>query len=894
MEGDLTVDAEAAQYDPPLIVASAFQLASVRSILPHCLVRNRSIEAKLDTLVTTQPLIWVRAPIRMGKRTAIAAWLNQSPVEREIVWIRLPLATAEAVDPIASMFGAVAFVNVNRRQADAQTALSETRAATRLRAIEIIRSRNRQTVVVVELGTRQLARSEVNELAEFALESFPLRIVLIQDEELSSAVMNDMPTADITGGDLALTAEAIRAEWARRDIRLAESVIIRLLGDYHGSPVLVARLLEQLSAHPGQDVDAALASAHAHTVITSAQRLMPEIGHTFVVLLTLVPDIPEWFLAARAPNERITAHFQSLLGRGLLESSITPNGGSSYRLPSSVREIVRSKTLPHYLSNKSAIHNLACEYFVAVGELKLAIQQQLLLDDTGSALNLFCCHWDEYLRVHGLQQARELCASLPLSALLSNLEASAAAWLIHSTLSEIAPIGPYAARVLDAHSSEIDGLSARARLTVRAARILMMLDRDRLESANVIAQEAFSDLKKTTSGESAANGGIYLEFLLAAARTALSRGSLRRSEMLYEEALTLAETAQAPVAQYRALSGHALTRVFNGELAASQRAIDRANALAESSALGLPDATIELTWCQCMIWTNTDDYDKMTTAMTAAEIRAQSDNVWVGVARFFKVRVLLRHGQLAAATSILRTLLGSVLVRRSLPLFRRLISWFLGLALALSNQPGAALEAIKEESDNEDHVPCFAAVRSFAHVARGDPLAALESSRPCLARSHEHAMISLVYVYVARAVALEVLKLTTSAEDAFVVALGMAANAGMKVNVAILASNELTELSERARAQQPWLSPQVLDFDRSAGPKSAERPRAFTKLTTKEREVLQHLVQQSTLAEIAAELFVSENTVKTHAKHLYRKLGVSSRREAADLAMTWTEATRFN
>lgn len=51
-------------------------------------------------------------------------------------------------------------------------------------------------------------------------------------------------------------------------------------------------------------------------------------------------------------------------------------------------------------------------------------------------------------------------------------------------------------------------------------------------------------------------------------------------------------------------------------------------------------------------------------------------------------------------------------------------------------------------------------------------------------------------------------------------------------------------------------------------------------LTARERQILAHLATTMNNAEIAVELHISTNTLKTHLKSIYRKLGVPSRREA--------------
>ena len=58
------------------------------------------------------------------------------------------------------------------------------------------------------------------------------------------------------------------------------------------------------------------------------------------------------------------------------------------------------------------------------------------------------------------------------------------------------------------------------------------------------------------------------------------------------------------------------------------------------------------------------------------------------------------------------------------------------------------------------------------------------------------------------------------------------------------------------------------------------RPGPTGLLTEREQEVLAELPSMRTAAEIADDLFVSTNTVKTHMRSIYRKLGVPHRRAA--------------
>jgi LuxR family maltose regulon positive regulatory protein len=61
---------------------------------------------------------------------------------------------------------------------------------------------------------------------------------------------------------------------------------------------------------------------------------------------------------------------------------------------------------------------------------------------------------------------------------------------------------------------------------------------------------------------------------------------------------------------------------------------------------------------------------------------------------------------------------------------------------------------------------------------------------------------------------------------------------------------------------------------------SADRPASIEPLSDREDEVLQLIADQRSNREIAEALFISVNTVKTHIRRLYNKLGANSRLEA--------------
>jgi LuxR family transcriptional regulator, maltose regulon positive regulatory protein len=94
----------------------------------------------------------------------------------------------------------------------------------------------------------------------------------------------------------------------------------------------------------------------------------------------------------------------------------------------------------------------------------------------------------------------------------------------------------------------------------------------------------------------------------------------------------------------------------------------------------------------------------------------------------------------------------------------------------------------------------------------------------------------------------------------------------------------LVEQIRRGTDHRSLVADLIAAFERRASDVSITKAEMLEPLSERERTILRYLPTMMSNAEIASELFVSVNTVKTHLKSIYRKLGAARRRDAVERA----------
>jgi LuxR family maltose regulon positive regulatory protein len=171
------------------------------------------------------------------------------------------------------------------------------------------------------------------------------------------------------------------------------------------------------------------------------------------------------------------------------------------------------------------------------------------------------------------------------------------------------------------------------------------------------------------------------------------------------------------------------------------------------------------------------------------------------------------------------------------------------------------------------------------HLAEGDPQAAVEALAPVTALRAPvvHPQYAATEASVIEAAAHRALGDQRAADISLERALGLAEREGIILPFALAPVRELLERHRGHRTAHATLLATILDVLSGSSPPS-QAPALREPLSEAELRVVRYLPGNLKATEIAAELCVSANTVRTHLRHIYAKLDAHTRTEAVSRA----------
>ena len=200
----------------------------------------------------------------------------------------------------------------------------------------------------------------------------------------------------------------------------------------------------------------------------------------------------------------------------------------------------------------------------------------------------------------------------------------------------------------------------------------------------------------------------------------------------------------------------------------------------------------------------------------------------------------------------------------------------------------AAAHAVLAKLSDEDRGWAGMRVGEAAvHLAEDSPEQALKVLAPVIEGAEDTVQLrtASIEALLFDAVAREELGDTRAAGQSLDRALDLAEPEGIVLPFALAPIRELLERYPRHKTTHPALLSEILDVRAgSPGPARGDAAPLSEELSEAELRVVRYLPSNLTAPEIAAELFVSPNTVRTHLRHIYSKLDTHSRRGAVDRA----------
>lgn len=360
--------------------------------------------------------------------------------------------------------------------------------------------------------------------------------------------------------------------------------------------------------------------------------------------------------------------------------------------------------------------------------------------------------------------------------------------------------------------------------------------------------------------------------------THLHAGELDDAASMLRIALGLSDSSLAFSEVIECLGGLAYLEYIRGHYSAAVEFAEQATDVAESSGLlasrfGV-GALIALTLVSVERCHSASAHHYSTDIVSSA---ARTE--WEPLAHFAEAEVAVIDGRHIEGLESVRRGLDSARTWQGEPQARVMCEIVRGELLMHLGEFAAALDALGEIEPSPDHTTCPARFVAGIRYKAGDSAACLSALTECEKLGETHSARTIVDVLFLRAAAGYDLDQAPQADVSLDRALLLAAATGVRRPFLLVSPVALQRMLGRAADRnQPQRVHDLLADLRVND--DIPLTGSLEPLSDRELDIAQQLFEDKTVNQIASDLYISSNTVKTHVRSIYRKLSANNRKDA--------------
>jgi LuxR family maltose regulon positive regulatory protein len=846
-------------------------------------------------LAEAERVVQISAPAGSGKTVLMRSWITEAGLAPHAAWVPVDREERDPRRFWLSVLGAL------RETAPGAVLVRALTAAPDLDGWAIV---ERLLTDLAPLADRiWLVIDDVHELGPDALRQLELLVLRAPpDLRLVLATRHDLrlglhrlrlegELTEIREPDMRFTVAEARALFAAAGVQLPDAALVSLHERTEGWAAGLRLAALSLAGH---EDPARFAAGFSGTERTVAEYLLDEV-------LDRQPEHVRRLLLRTSILERVNGELADLLtgdkgGERFLQDLeqanafvISLNGSRSwFRYHQMFAGLLQLELRRAASDEVAALHRTAAEWLAQHGYPVEAIRQAQAAGDWGLAAGLLTDHWPGLHLDGRAVTTHELLTGFPPSVRAADAGLAAVAAADELAYGSLEAAERYLSLAERGTASVPDARHVQAQLLLGIVRLLVVRQRGDLPT---VAEEA-RRLEALAEAPDAAQPSLGQDLralaLISLGTTEVWTGQFQEAERHLERGIALAHRIGRPFLESTGLAHLAAVEMFDSYARAAERS-RQAIELAERHGWASDPAagTACMVLGTILTWQGRLDEAEPWVQRAERSLTADAQPATGHVIRYIRGLLELARGRDAEALAAFQA--AEPLARRlaaphyTVPRARALLVHVL---VRLGDTEGAEQALAELGGHDRDHGETHIATATL-RLAQDDPHAAVAALAPVLDSAPSVLpWIGLAHAFLLEAIAWDALGDPAAAGQALERALDLAEPDGALSLFLLHPAPGLLERHVRHGTAHTTLIAEILSLlagQAPAAPRAEPRPPSEP-LSDSEIRVLRYLPTQLTRPEIANELFLSDNTVSTHMRHLYAKLGVHNRREAVDRA----------